>query len=138
MAPVETKQRSTDKRGERGRGTVTRELDRLLDSAIVFWRGTSGYAYVHTVYTLAGCPPLPPAAVLLVNNQASDQREILDVIGVGNAAPTLNLAEVRRRGAQLGANEVHVHFVHRDDQARQTAVADLRTRHAGCAAVGSA
>jgi len=136
MAPVKTSERSDVKKIESGRGIVVRELDRLLDSAIVFWRGTSGHAYVHTVYTLAGCPPLPPAAILLVNKQASDQREILDVIGVGNAAPTLNLAEVRRRGAQLGANEVHVHFIRRDDQARQTAVADLRTRYAGCAAVG--
>ncbi len=112
------------------------ELARLLESAVVVWRGTSGHAYVHTVYTLAGCPPLPPAAIMLVKSRAGRQREILDVIGVGNAAPTLNLAEVRQRGASLGANEVHVHFANHSDQARQTAIADLRTRYAGCAAIG--
>lgn len=136
MAPVETRQRSSVEQKNQARGRGDRELEGLLDSAIVFWRGTSGHAYVHAVYTLAGCPPLPPAAVLLVKKGAGDHRKILDVIGVGHAAPTLNLAEVRRRGAQLGASEVHVHFARRDTQARQTAIADLKTRHTGTAAVG--
>jgi hypothetical protein len=115
----------------RGRSLEHMDVESLFDSAIVFWRGTSGHAYVHTVYTLAGCPPLPPASVLLVDNQGGTRRVILDVIGVGHAAPSLNLAEVRQRGAQLGANEVHVHFADLDVRARHTAVADLRTRYTG-------
>jgi hypothetical protein len=58
------------------------------------------------------------------------------VIGVADPVETLNLAEVRQRGAKLGANEVHVHFTRNDAAARQTAVADLRTRYKGSEAVG--
>ena len=120
----------------RGRCLEQMDIESLFDSAVVFWRGTSGHAYVHTVYTLAGCPPLPPASVLLVDRQADGRRAILDVIGVGHTASSLNLAEVRQRGAQLGANEVHVHFAHLDVRARQTAVADLRTRYTGHHLIG--
>lgn len=136
MAPLKARQRSNARKAQSRIGPVAGELARLLESAIVFWRGTSGHAYVHTVYTLAGCPPLPPASIMLVKSSAGARREILDVIGVVHAAPTLNLAEVRRRGAELGADEVHVHFANSDDQARQTAIADLRTRYAGQAAIG--
>jgi hypothetical protein len=131
MSGPMTRPASGSKATGRSRRLEQMDLKSLFDSAIVFWSGTSGYAYVHTVYTLAGCPPLPPASVLLVDRQADGGRVILDVIGVGHTAPSLNLAEVRQRGAQLGANEVHVHFSELDVRARQTAVADLWTRYTG-------
>jgi hypothetical protein len=108
-----------------------RDLDALLAGRTVFWRGTSGYAYVHTVYSLAGCPPLPPCSVLLARQAEGAGRMVLDVFAVSHAAPTLNLADVRQRGALMGANEVHVHFAVPDRRARQSAVADLRTRYIG-------
>jgi hypothetical protein len=126
-----TRVASGGKAAGRGRSLEQMDLESLFDSAIIFWRGTSGHAYVHTVYTLVGCPPLPPASVLLVDRKDDGGRVILDVIGVGHAVPSLNLAQVRQRGAQLGANEVHVHFADLDVRARQTAVADLRTRYTG-------
>jgi hypothetical protein len=74
------------------------------------WRGASGRAYVHSVYSLIECPPLPVASFVLVRREASGRRVALHV-GLGRSqTATLNLAQVRRRGAQLGANEVHVHF----------------------------
>jgi hypothetical protein len=74
------------------------------------WRGASGQAYVHSVYSLIECPPLPQASYVLVRREADGRRVALHV-GLGRSqTATLNLAQVRRRGAQLGANEVHVHF----------------------------
>src|ERR1700741_3556326 len=68
------------------------------------WRGASGQAYVHTVYGLIECPPLPKASYILVRREA-DGRRVALFAGLGNNdAATLNLAQVRQRGAQLGAN----------------------------------
>lgn len=112
------------------------DLNALLQTSVVFWRGTSGHAYVHTVYSLAGCPSLPPASVLLARQVDGAGRMVLDVFGVANSAPSLNLAEVRHRGALMGANEVHVHFGVPDRRSRQATVADLRTRYVGRGAIG--
>ena len=79
------------------------------------WRGASGRAYVHSVYSLIECPPLPKASYVLVRREADGRRVALHV-GLGRSdTATLNLAQVRQRGAQLGANEVHVHFPARSD-----------------------
>jgi hypothetical protein len=90
------------------------------------WRGASGTGYAHSVYSLIGCPPLPPASWVLVRRDARGRRTALS-IGLGlSDAPTLNLAQVRRRGAQLGANEVHVHFETATDDERRLVACDLR------------
>lgn len=76
-----------------------------------FWRGASGTRYVHTIYSLIECPEVPNSNYLLVKRDESGQRFVL---GVGLAikdAPSLNLAEIRQRGALLGATEVHVHML---------------------------
>ena len=108
----------------------------LFDCAIVFWRGTSGHAYVHTIYTLAGCPEVRAASVMLVRNPDNGGRIVLDVICVDLDVPSLNLADIRMRGAQLGANEVHLHFATGNKYARHMAAFDLRTRHGGIKVVG--
>ena len=65
---------------------------------------------MHSVYSLIECPPLPKATYVLVKREQGGRRRVLHV-GLGQSeAATLNLAGVRQRGAQLGANEVHVHF----------------------------
>jgi hypothetical protein len=90
------------------------------------WLGASGRRYVHSVYSLIECPPLPKATYVLVRRDQNGQRMPLQV-GLGlSAAPTLNLAQVRRRGAQLGANEVHVHFQPETDDAHRLVACDLR------------
>jgi len=90
------------------------------------WRGASGKAYAHCVYSLIGCPPLPAASYVLVWRDGHGRRTALRV-GLGESnAPTLNLAQVRRRGAQLGANEVHVHFQAASKAERRLVACDLR------------
>jgi hypothetical protein len=99
------------------------------------WRGASGRGYVHSVYSLIECPPLPKATYLLVRREQSGRRHVLHV-GLGSShAATLNLAGVRQRGAQLGANEVHVHFAADTDAVRSLVVCDLSAGQSGAANV---
>ncbi len=92
-----------------------------------FWTGASGKRYVHTVYELFECPPLPAANYVLVRREAGARRKILSIGRVGNGAPSLNLAEVRQRGAELGADEVHVHLLAESAKLAKLVEFDLRT-----------
>jgi hypothetical protein len=90
------------------------------------WRGASGQGYTHNVYSLIDCPPLPPASWILVRRDGHGRRTALRVDLGRSDAPTLNLAQVRQRGAQLGANEVHVHFAAASEDERRLVACDLR------------
>jgi hypothetical protein len=76
-----------------------------------FWSGASGRRYVHTIYSLLDCPAVPAGNYMLVHRGADGQRHVLEVGRVTHEATSLNLAEIRRRGALTGANEVHVHLL---------------------------
>ncbi len=98
------------------------------------WSGASGKGYVHSVYSLIECPPFPKASYILVRRDQRGWRAALH-IGLGESeAPTLNLAQVRQRGAQLGANEVHVHVLARTDTERSLVACDLRAGQFGALA----
>ena len=102
-----------------------------LPARLHFWRGASATRYVHTVYSLIECPPLPRALYLLVHRNKEGRREVLHIACGENDAPTLNLARVRQRGAQLGANEVHVHFLAETEAQRRLVTCDLRAGQFG-------
>lgn len=95
------------------------------------WRGASGRGYMHSVYSLIECPPLPKATYVLVKREQGGRRRALHVGSGQSDAATLNLAGVRQRGAQLGANEVHVHFAAASDAARTLVLCDLRAGQLG-------
>jgi len=92
----------------------------------MFWHGASGRRYVHTVYTLLDCPELPSANYILVRCAGDGRRQVLRIGHVGEAAPSLNLAQIRRLGAGLGANEVHVHLLAGDADEGRVVELDLR------------
>ena len=92
-----------------------------------FWTGASGKRYVHTIYDLIDCPTLPPANYVLVRREAGARRQILSIGRVRNASPSLNLAEIRQRGAELGADEVHVHLLAETAKLSKLVEFDLRT-----------
>lgn len=94
-----------------------------------FWRGASGERYIHTLYGLIECPEVPRATYMLVRRDAAGRRRVLFIGRASNDAPSLNLAEIRQRGAQLGANEVHVHFVAESERQRNIVEFDLKARH---------
>ena len=92
-----------------------------------FWTGASGKRYVHTVYELLDCPALPAANYVLVRREPGARRKVLSIGRVGNAAASLNLAEIRQRGAELGADEVHVHLLADTPKLSKLVEFDLRT-----------
>lgn len=89
-----------------------------------FWRGATGAKYVHTVYGLLDCPDLPPCNVMLVR-RTQGHAHVLSVGRVENSSASLNLAEVRRSAALLGANEVHVHLLGKTPEERAAIEHDL-------------
>ncbi len=94
-----------------------------------FWAGASGERYVHSVFSLIGCPELPKAVYVLMRSDAGGRRTVLRVGRTEHDAPSLNLAEIRHKGATLGADEVHVHFLARTQGQRRDVEADLRAAH---------
>jgi hypothetical protein len=103
-----------------------------------FWRGASGRRYVHTVYSLLECPPVPKASYLLARRNEDGSRQVLHIASGESGAPTLNLAEIRRMGATLGANEVHLHFLAETEEQRQLVTFDLRVGVFGALSAGPA
>lgn len=91
-----------------------------------FWSGQSGRRYVHTVYSLILCPEVPEANYVLVHRDAHGHRSALLVGRTVHGSESLNLAEIRHRGAQLGANEVHVHLIAGSEAARRGIERDLK------------
>ena len=92
-----------------------------------FWTGASGKRYVHTVYDLLDCPPMPAVNYVLVRRTANGRAEALSIGRVNHGAPSLNLAEIRQRGAELGADEVHVHMLADNAKLGKLVEFDLRT-----------
>jgi hypothetical protein len=110
---------------------VAMGLAQDLPARLHFWRGASGKRYVHTVYSLIECPPLPQALYLLVHRGKDGRREVRHIGCADSDAPTLNLARIRQRGAQLATNEVHVHFLAEDEAKRGLVACDLRAGQFG-------
>ena len=77
------------------------ELKANVANRFHFWTGASGKRYVHTVYELLECPALPAANYVLVRREPGARRQILSIGRVSNSAPSLNLAEIRQRGAGM-------------------------------------
>jgi hypothetical protein len=97
--------------------------------AFHYWRGASGRRYLHSVYTLVGCPALPRANYILVRRYDDGTRVALSFGQTKDDAATLNLAHLRHEGAKCGANEVHIHLLAENADARVLVEADLVAAH---------
>lgn len=93
-----------------------------------FWTGATGRRYVHTVYSLLECPALPMGNYILVNRDAAGHRAVLALGTASHEAASMNLAEIRHRGAELGANEVHIHLLAATPRLSKLVEFDLRGR----------
>lgn len=102
-----------------------------LAEPFYFWSGASGQRYVHSVHSLIECPDVPASNYILVHRNHDGQRTVLAVGQATNEAPSLNLAEIRRRGARLGANEVHVHLLAKSAVDRSIIELDILATQAG-------
>jgi hypothetical protein len=97
--------------------------------AFHYWRGASGRRYLHSVYTLIGCPGLPQANYILVRRHDDGTRTPLAFGQAKDDATSLNLAHLRHQGAKLGANEVHIHLLAETAEDRAAVEADLTSAH---------
>jgi hypothetical protein len=93
---------SADGRSGRRGGPWSADRDKAC------WQGASMRRYRLEVFGLVECPPLADATYVLVRNDAALGAEAVHIGVAANRAPTLNLARIRHRAAQLGAHEVHV------------------------------
>ena len=100
-----------------------------FDQAFHYWRGASGRRYLHSVYTLIGCPALPRANYILVRRYDDGVRVALAFGQTKDEAVTLNLAHLRHQGAKIGANEVHIHLLAENSDERALVEADLVGAH---------
>ena len=89
------------------------------------WRGASGRSFTHIVYSLIGCPAIPSGNFVLVRHGADGRRKVLGIGRTEASIASLNLASIRREGAGLGANEVHVCVEATTDQARAAIAFDI-------------
>lgn len=96
-----------------------------------YWRGASGQRYLHTVFPLLECPLMPKVNYILVACDRDGTRRPLDIGQTVSDADSLNLAHLRKRAAQLGANEIHIHFLAETSAQRADAEADLSSRQLG-------
>jgi hypothetical protein len=97
--------------------------------AFHYWRGASSRRYLHSVYTLIGCPNMPRANFILVRRHEDGTRTPLMFGQTKDDAATLNLAHLRHEGAKRGANEVHVHLLAETPEERANVEADLTEAH---------
>lgn len=98
-----------------------------LASRFHFWTGGTGRRYVHTVYSLVECPALPSGNYILVRRDENGDRTVLAIGSATHDAASLNLADIRHRGAELGANEVHIHLLAGTSKASKLVEFDLRS-----------
>lgn len=98
--------------------------------AFHYWRGASGRRYLHSVYTLVGCPALPQANYILVQRRADGAREALAFGNTKDDAISLNLAHLRHEAAKRGANEIHIHLLADTAHDRALVEADLTAAQA--------
>lgn len=90
-----------------------------------YWRGASGKKYIHSVYAVGVCPPLPGAIYVAVRRIGN----LRTVIAINRFAPfwdgTFSAHE------NLAADEIHVHLLARDDVAANTVLSDLKAAFEG-------
>lgn len=118
------------------------EVNRDSDFANRFWywHGASGKRYIHSVYSAESCPPLP-GAVFVAVRRSGDMRE---AVAVGRFSKIWDVAAGITGGLELeklGADELHVHLLAREEAAAE-AVADdltqwLSARHGTAAQVAA-
>ena len=70
---------------------------------------------------------MPAVNFVLVHRTANGRAEALSIGRVSHGAASLNLAEIRQRGAELGADEVHVHMLADNAKIGRLVEFDLRT-----------
>jgi hypothetical protein len=89
---------------------VTLASDPSFQDRFWYWSGASGQKYIHSVYRIEDCPPLPGAIYVAVKRKGS----LRVAVAVGRFQPFWDHvvgAREARRFASLGVDELHVHLL---------------------------
>lgn len=89
-----------------------------------YWSGRSGRRYIHSVYALINCPPLPGAVYIAARRNGG----VPVAVALGRFPAILDrpgIERLRRRLSALGASELHVHLLARSESEAETVRADL-------------
>jgi hypothetical protein len=94
--------------------------DADMKDRFFYWSGASGRKYIHSVYNVEACPPLPGAIYVAVKRQGA----LRIALAIGRFAPfeQNDLDELE----YLGADEVHVHLLAHDVQSATFICNDLK------------
>jgi hypothetical protein len=105
---------------------VTADLpsDPTFKDRFWYWTGGSGRKYIHSVYTLDDCPPLPGAIYVAVRREGT----LRVVLGIGRFTPFWegpiggrDLQSLRNRGV----DEIHVHLLAKSPEVAEAILDDL-------------
>ena len=91
-----------------------------------YWTGASGRKYIHSVYALEDCPPLPGAIYVAVKREGT----MRVVVGIGRFTPFWDgpLGHCDINGLQssdYGVDEIHVHLLAKSSEAAEATLQDL-------------
>ncbi len=89
-----------------------------------YWMGASGRKYIHSVYALEDCPPLPGAIFIGVRREGP----LRIVMGIGRFTPfwdgPLGSSDLRNLRSR-GADEIHVHLLAKSPEVANAILEDL-------------
>lgn len=99
--------------------SATLPEDPGLGERFWYWRGASGQSYIHSIYALDHCPPVPGAVFVIVRNSGNVRQGVATGrFGADGRVPP-HLAVFP------DAEEIHVHLLARDGEAAQRVLTDL-------------
>jgi hypothetical protein len=104
--------------------TVDIPSDPAFKDRFWYWRGASGKKYIHSVYAVDDCPPLPGAIYLAVRRQGN----LRTVMALGRFMPFWDNVVTGRSLNRLcasGVNEIHVHLLAKSPDQCEAIVTDL-------------
>jgi len=90
-----------------------------------YWRGASGQSYIHSIYPVNDCPPLPGALFIAVSHTGGRARPV----GLGRFPLSfkVTMAEtVRHAVPGTDVDEVHVHLLAKGEAMANAVASDLR------------
>jgi hypothetical protein len=95
------------------------------DGRFCYWRGASGRRYIHSIYAIDACPPLPGAIYIAVRRVGG----LRTALQVGRFSVFWDLAAedpVASALASLGANEIDVHLLAEGEAGARAVLSDLQ------------
>ena len=90
-----------------------------------YWRGSTGKKYIHSIYAANACPPLPGAIYIAVRRVG----HLRTAVAVGRFSSLWDGTSAK--DVNLGADEIHVHLLARDNADAEMVLNDLSVAFSG-------